>query len=244
MKKNLLFVGLLLALSLGVSAQKTGFGFKLGPSFNWVGSKNGEAANLKLKTGFNFGLDAEFYMAENIAIVTGLNVNLINGSYRFADKRETDTLNGYVLGTVDRNFKTTVFEVPLMIKMVTEQFGPLRYFAQGGGAFGYTYKVKLMDSFDGIAIHDKYVASDREYNPFRFSLRAAIGTQYTIQGTTRIFADLYYSHDMVNNISSGGAGVLSQNYRKYYNGDKNLGERENPLNVLQNQFGIEVGILF
>ena len=106
MKKNLLFVGLLLALSLGVSAQKTGFGFKLGPSFNWVGSKNSEAANLKLKTGFNFGLDAEFYMAENIAIVTGLNVNLINGSYRFADKREMDTLNGYVLGTVDRNFKT------------------------------------------------------------------------------------------------------------------------------------------
>ena len=39
MKKSLLFVGLLMAMSLTVSAQNNGFafGFKLGPGFDWTG---------------------------------------------------------------------------------------------------------------------------------------------------------------------------------------------------------------
>lgn len=249
MKKNLLIVALLLGLSLGVSAQSKeykgfAFGFKVGPNLNWIGSNAEDVANLKAKVGLNFGFDAEFYFAENYAIVSGLNVNLINGRYSFEDMRQLDTVAGYTLGTVDRNFKATVFEIPLMVKMVTEQFGPLRYFAQIGGAFGYTYRTKIKDTFDETAMHEKFTSSDKEYNPFRFSLRAAVGTQYTIQGTSRVFLDVYYSHDMINNISSGGAGLVSSNYRKYYAGNKDLGERTNPLHVVQNQVGIEVGILF
>ena len=43
MKKNLLLAGLLLAMTLSVSAQYKGFsfGFKLGPGFDWVGSTTG-----------------------------------------------------------------------------------------------------------------------------------------------------------------------------------------------------------
>ena len=47
MKKSLLFVGLLMAMSLTVSAQNNGFafGFKLGPGFDWTGSTTGAATN-------------------------------------------------------------------------------------------------------------------------------------------------------------------------------------------------------
>ena len=45
MKKSLLIVGLLLAMSLTASAQNNGFafGFKLGPGFDWTGSTTGAA---------------------------------------------------------------------------------------------------------------------------------------------------------------------------------------------------------
>ena len=67
MKKNLLIIGLLLAMSLGVSAQNTGFAFglKLGPGFDWVGSTTGAAKSEGVRTGFGVGLVAEYYFAEN-----------------------------------------------------------------------------------------------------------------------------------------------------------------------------------
>ena len=113
MKKNLLLIGLMLALSLTASAQYRGFafGFKVGPSFDWTGSKTGAAVNQGVKTGCDLGLVAEYYFAENYAIVTGVNVNFLKGHYSFEDMRNIstiDTVTDYQLGTIDRQFKTTV----------------------------------------------------------------------------------------------------------------------------------------
>jgi len=173
MKKSLLIVGLLMAMSLTASAQYKGFsfGFKVGPSFDWTGSKTGAAINQRTKTGFDVGLVAEYYFAENYAIVTGVNVDFVNGQYKFDDKRNVsvDTINDFQLGTVDRKFKTTIYEIPLMLKLVTPELGnlPLRAFAQVGGAFGYTQRVKVMDSFSlGDLKDDAFRATDGEYNPF------------------------------------------------------------------------------
>lgn len=250
MKKSLLIVGLLMAMSLTASAQYKGFsfGFKVGPSFDWTGSKTGAAINERTKTGFDVGLVAEYYFAENYAIVTGINVDFVNGQYKFDDMRNVsvDTINDFQLGTVDRKFKTTIYEIPLMLKLVTPELGnlPLRAYAQVGGAFGYTQRVKVMDTFTLGEINDTdYRATKGEYNPFHASLRIGAGAEYTLLETTRVFAGIYFSHDFLNSISTGGAGITS-NYVKYYNGDKNLGERDLKLNVLQNRIGIEVGIFF
>ena len=249
MKKNLLFVGLMLALSLSASAQYKGFsfGFKLGPNFNWTGSKTGAAINQGTKAGFDLGIVAEYYFAENYALVTGVNVDFLGGKYNFDDMRNigVDTID-YQLGTIERQFKTTIYEIPLMLKMVTPQLGnlPLRAYAQVGGALGYTNSVKVKDTFTLGDINDSdFRATKGEYNPIHASLRIGAGAEYALLETTRVFAGIYYSHDFLNSISSGAQGITS-NYRKYYNGDKNLGQRDLELNVLQNRIAIELGILF
>ena len=195
MKKSLLIVGLLLAMSLTASAQYKGFsfGFRLGPTFDWTGSKTGAAANQGAKTGFDLGVVAEYYFAENYAIVTGINVDFVKGHYSFEDMRNLsaiDTITDYQLGTVDRQFKTTIYEIPLMLKMVTPELGnlPLRAYAQVGGAFGYTQRVKVMDTFTLGDLNDKdYRATDGEYNPFHASLRIGAGAEYKLLETTRLF---------------------------------------------------------
>lgn len=251
MKKSLLFVGLMLALSLTASAQYEGFsfGFKLGPSFDWIGSKTGAAINQGTKTGFDIGFVAEYYFDENYAIVTGVNVDFLKGQYKFDDKRNVstiDTVADYQLGTVDRVFKSTIYEIPLMLKMVTPELGglPLRAYAQLGGAFGYTQRVKVKDSFPFGNINDNdFRATKGEYNPFHASLRIGAGAEYNLVESTRVFAGIYFSHDFLNSISSGAAGITS-NYVRYYGGDSDLGERDLKLNVLQNRICIEVGVLF
>lgn len=251
MKKNLFFVGLMLALTLSASAQDEGFSFglKLGPNFNWTGSRKGAADNLGVKTGFELGFAAEYYFSENYALVSGVNIGFLGGKYGFTDKRDInliDTSYNYQLGTVSREYKTTLFEIPLMFKMVTPEIGniPLRAYAQLGGAFGITPRVKVKDTFTYTDVNDDdFRVAKGEYNPFHASLRIGAGAQYEFLDSMRAFLGIYYSYDFLNSVSSGVQG-LTNNYRKYYNGDKNLGAREIALDVHQQRIGIEVGILF
>lgn len=251
MKKSLLIVGLLMAMSLSAFAQYDGasFGFRLGPTFNWVGSSKGEADNQKVPVGFDLGFVFEYYFTENYAFVTGVNVNFLNGKYSFGDMRDTnavDTITNYQLDTVTRAFKTTEFEIPLMLKLVTPEIGnlPLRAYAQLGGAFGITPIVKVKDEFPFGDINDsEFRVAKGEYNPIHVSLRIGAGAEYAFLETTRAFLGVYYSYDILNGISSGAQGI-THNYRKYYGGDEALGARPAILDIHQHRIGVEMGIFF
>jgi len=242
MKKNLLIIGLLLAMSLGVSAQNTGFAFglKLGPGFDWTGSTTGAAKSEGVRTGFGVGLVAEYYFAENYAIVTGVNVNMNRGHYSFQNAH-LDSVAGVSPFSVDRYYKSTVYEIPLMLKMVTNELGnlPLRVYAQVGAGFGYAQKVKVKDSYEDFN-GDTYIASNKEYSNFRTSLKIGAGAQYALDESTRVFLGVYFSHDFINNINS----IAPNHYKFYFDGDEKVGERETKLNMLQNRVGIEAGVLF
>ena len=242
MKKNLLIIGLLLAMSLGVSAQNTGFAFglKLGPGFDWTGSTTGAAKSEGVRTGFGVGLVAEYYFAENYAIVTGVNVNMNRGHYSFQNAH-LDSVAGVSPFSVDRYYKSTVYEIPLMLKMVTNELGnlPLRVYAQVGAGIGYAQKVKVKDSYEDFNA-DTYIASNKEYSNFRTSLKIGAGAQYALDESTRVFLGVYFSHDFINNINS----IAPNHYKFYFDGDEKVGERDPKLNVLQNRVGIEAGVLF
>ena len=242
MKKNLLIIGLLLAMSLGVSAQNSGFAFglKLGPGFDWTGSTTGAAVNEGVRTGFGVGLVAEYYFADNYAIVTGVNVNMNRGHYSFQNAH-LDSVAGVSPFSVDRYYKSTVYEIPLMLKMVTNELGnlPLRVYAQVGAGFGYAQKVKVKDSYEDFN-GDTYIASNKEYSNFRTSLKIGAGAQYALDESTRVFLGVYFSHDFINNINS----IAPNHYKFYFDGDEKVGERDPKLNVLQNRVGIEAGVLF
>ena len=242
MKKSLLFVGLLLAMSLTASAQNKGFafGFKLGPGFDWTGSPTLTAQREGSKMGLDLGLVAEYYFADNYAIVSGVNVSFLGGHYSFDNAIQKDTLGNPDIYRVDRIYKNNLYEIPLMLKMVTNELGnlPLRAYAQVGAGVGYVpQKVKVKDAIGDAATPTEWSITDGEYNPLRVSLKIGGGAQYALDESTRLFAGLYFSHDFLNNIAPG-------KYRNYYNGDKEVGARGDKLTVLQNRLGLEVGILF
>lgn len=250
MKKSLLFAVVMLVLSLSASAQYRGFSFgiKMGPSFDWAGSKTNTLQNEGTRMGFRWGLVADYYFAENYAITTGLNVNYLRGHYSYDDMRlfPIDTVtNYYAMGNVDRLYKATTFEIPVALKMVTEEFGPFSFFAQVGGSFGYTRKALAKDDFVGtgddaayLYSDDDYVSARAQYNPIHVALNVAIGGQFIIKGSTRAFADLYYSRDLLN-------GIDLIKYSRYYAGQKSDDmRRPENLDYRQNILGIEVGVLF
>ena len=247
MKKSLLIVGLLLAMSLTASAQNTGFafGFKLGPGFDWTGSTTGAAKSEGMRTGFGVGVVAEYYFAPNYAIVTGVNVNMNRGHYSFDNAHMVDSV--LVTYPVDRYYKSTVYEIPLMLKMMTNELGnlPLRAYAQVGAGLGYAQKVKAKDSYLDVN-EDVYGATYKEFSNLRASLKFGAGAQYAIDESTRVFAGLYFSHDFINNINSISPNYYGNYYENVGDDVEKIGERpaDAKLNVLQNRIGLEVGILF
>ena len=242
MKKSLLIVGLLMAMSLTASAQNKGFAFglKLGPGFDWTGSTTGAAVNEGMRTGFGVGVVAEYYFADNYAIVTGVNVNMNRGHYSFQNAH-LDSVAGLMPYSVDRYYKSTIYEIPLMLKMVTNELGnlPLRVYAQVGAGLGYAQKVKAKDSYLDVT-ETEYTATNKEYSNLRTSLKIGAGAQYALDESTRVFAGLYFSHDFLNNINS----ISPNYYGNYYENGEDIGDRETKLNMLQNRIGIEVGVLF
>jgi hypothetical protein len=252
MKKNLLFIGLMMAFSLSVSAQNEGFafGFKFGPNFGWTGSTTATADNLGSKTGFDVGVVSEYYFADNYAFVTGVNVSFLGGHYMFDNAHlVTDSLNpdGFLekFG-VDRTYKSTIYEIPLMLKMVTNELGnvPLRIYAEVGGGIGLAAKkVRVKDAIpsQNVTAPDKWNTTNKEYSNLRASLKIGAGAQYTVDESTRLFAGVYFSHDFINMIN-----YIRPDYcGNFFDAEGNkIGERDPKLNVLQNRIGIEVGVLF
>ena len=256
MKKNLLFIGLILAMSLSASAQYKGFafGFKVGPNWGWTGSTTGAAVSLGARTGFDVGVVAEYYFADNYAIVSGVNVDFLGGKYTFDKGRMvTDSLNpdGFLEKYgVNRIYKTTLYEIPLMLKMETNDLGnlPLRAYAQVGGGIGYAQKVKVKDAIpaDGIDTPADWGVTNKEFSNIRASLKIGAGAQYAIDESTRLFAGVYFSHDFINNVNYISPNYCGNYYEFNYETNElnKLGERDTKLNVLQNRIGLEVVVLF
>jgi len=234
MKKSLLIVGLMLAMSLTASAQYKGFafGFKVGPNWGWTGSTTGAAISEGARTGFDVGVVAEYYFADNYALVSGINVDFLGGKYTFKNGRMVaDSLETY---DVHRIYKSTLYEIPLMLKMETNDLGnlPLRAYAQVGGGIGYAQKVKVKDAIpsEGIETPAEWGITNKEFSNIRVSLKIGAGA--------------HFSHDFINNINYISPNYYS-NYYEYQNNEMvKIAERETKLNMVQNRIGIEVGVLF
>ncbi len=243
MRKKLLLAGLLLAVSINLSAQykEFGFGMKMGPSLQWAGSKTNTVTNESTKMGFKWGFLAEYYFVENYAIVSGFNVNYIRGNYSFDDTRNIsiDTVSIPYEGNANRMFKGTYFEIPVLIKMRTEPFGPFNFFAEVGGSVGFCQKALAMDDFTtelGTSSDDDYASVAKQYNPIRANFIVLGGVEYVIKGSTRAFADLSYNRDLLNGMSYKYA-------RKYLYADDAERVGDN-LDLRENGFSLEVGVLF
>ena len=212
---------------------------------DWTGSTTGAAKNEVMRMGFGVGVVAEYYFADNYAIVSGVNVNMNRGHYSFENGRMVmgaDSVSVLETYPVDRMFKSTVYEIPLMLKMMTNELGglPLRAYAQVGAGIGYAQKVKVKDGIDGADMPDAYTTTDKEFSNLRASMKIGAGAQYAIDQSTRVFAGLYFSHDFINNINY----ITPNYYGNYYENGNDIADRDVKLNMLQNRIGLEVGVLF
>ena len=190
MKK--LFVTLSLAvLSILANAadSKLHFGLKAAPSLAWLRTDTKGLESDGSKFGFSYGLLTEFNFADNYAFATGIDITYRGGKFKNVStiNSATDT----VTTSTSSKFTLQYVEIPITLKLKTNEIGYLTYYLQAGLAPGL--KIRARKSFEsaiqtksgGNTTNSSVSESDvdimKDINNFNLSMIIGGGLEYTLR---------------------------------------------------------------
>lgn len=169
------------AQSLNAQDTKFNFGLKVSPTIAWF-KCSGNLDNDGSKIGFAYGLMADFNFTDNYAIGTGIDVTYRGG------KVKNDTIK-----------KKTVLqyiEVPVTLKLKTNEIGYVTYFGKVGFAPGFN--IRTDGDFNKSDIY-----------PFNLALVAGLGMQYSLGGKTALLAGITFNNGFLDLVKAKNAKATS-----------------------------------
>jgi len=167
------------------------FGLKASPSVNWLRVDADGVKNEALRLGFTYGLMTEFRITKNYAFATGLDISYRGGEY-------SETVGSLL--TLTRIQKFQFVEVPISLKLKTNEIGYLKYY----GTFGLLPGV-LVKATEDIESSNQALQPDRSkrsnqsnFAPFNVSLQVGLGIEYNLGGNTSFTAGLHYVNGLID----------------------------------------------
>ncbi len=199
MKKVLLAsVVMLLLSSTGVFAQYKAveLGVKVAPNFGWIRADADKYSSEGIVPGIAWGLMTDFYFAENYAFATGFSVVFQNGKMSYPD------LQVYNIGVLDRKYRMKYVDIPLTIKMKTNDLNNFRFYGQFGFQPGVRIGSKARDSFKsdtpGIKVTKNWHSIESETKLFRVGMVVGIGLEYPIDNSTSLMGGITFLNGLTD----------------------------------------------
>jgi len=179
------------------------FGLKAIPSISFLKSNVNDFKNTKPKANFGYGLIAEFNFAPNYGFFTGIEINDNGGNIDYLSdsifyKPEGDTNRFYINS---RKFAIKYLNIPLLLKLKTNEIGFLKYYGQFGIDAGFRLKATANDNGQYVATSasDKTnVNIEQDINLIRLALNIGMGAEYNLSGSTSMVFGLNYSNAFTN----------------------------------------------
>lgn len=211
MKRFIICCFIIAATFTTLSAQYKPFqlGLKASPTIGWfnasdVGIKGGSA-----HMGFLGGFIAEINFTENYMILTGLNYHYTKGRLtfdRYYPKTSTPSIYDLKLCSVEQTVAFQYVEIPLAVKLRTNQFGRFRFYGNVGlnTAFRFSAradsKYTLKDDPIGIAETKEFLKEDvrKDYYLVRESLLIGGGVDFSIDESSYVSAGINFNTSLNN----------------------------------------------
>ena len=160
-------------------------GLRVSPNFTWVNIQEGPMSNDGLGLGFSYGVTSDFAMFKSsnywfgtelsvstIPVLCKSNSELRNVTAKAGSMGTYDTIT-YNPGKVAFSYRIQYLQIPLTIKMKTDEIGNMRYYFQFGIAPSFAMRKELKTtptnadaiypSNKGINFHDPNSADDNVY---------------------------------------------------------------------------------
>jgi len=184
--KNLFSVFLLLLLfSMNIKSQKVSdlrLSFVAEPQISWLNPDTEGVDSRSNMAGYNFGVVLDRFFTENYAFSTGLTINSTGGKldYKIVPSTQPDSVDINPPGAKDYNLR--YIEVPLGLKMLSNQFRRSRFYAR----FGLTPQVNIEARDD----NDNNISDNVRLFDLGYHLGA--GLEYSIGGSNALMFGLVY----------------------------------------------------
>lgn len=256
MKKIVLAIAVLAGV-VNATAQefnKFRIGFKFNPNVSWMRPDAKEITSNGSVFRFGFALNLDKHFTENYAFGTGLNIFQTGGDLTYLEQSTVNTDVPVILEKI-RSYKLQYFEIPLTLKLRTNEIGYITYWGQFGLGLGFNIRAKANDDINYLLAKgvggweetdvESYTEDDldikEDISIFRTSLIVGGGIEYNMSGTTSILAGITFNN--------GFSDVLQNQGVKTDNADAPIFDVEdNPveykLKGITNHIELNIGILF
>jgi len=175
--KKLLFISILLIASMGLKAQESHFGAKLGLGFTSLNTPNSSNSNAKSKLGVNVGAVAEFMLSDQFAIAPELLYSTLGQSYKWQ----------YEGDNWEDNYASSYLQIPVMARYYVND----NLYLNGGIQLGLLLSATDTEILNGHS-HSENVKSQLESTDFGFG----IGGGYKLENG--LFFDARYIAGLSN----------------------------------------------
>ncbi len=221
--------------------KKFRFGLRATPQPTWYKSNNTVSVGNGSNFGFGFGLTMEFKLSNIIHFQTGIGGDFEGGIISYRNDANTNVKvvldkedvmveakqgisnseydlkpenTSYILK--ERKYKTTMVSIPLLLKMMTQEYSGLRYFAMFGGEIGFRAGIKANDTYysglkavqngttvstvpaESLTKENILVSKDASLIPARVGMNLGLGTEYRIAGSTSLVFSVNYFQSFTN----------------------------------------------
>jgi hypothetical protein len=187
---------LFIVIALTAFSQNFRLGFQASPQISWMSSDKAGILNYKVQPGIKYGVEADIFMAGSPRYC--LNSGLFVASHSFTGQyslTEPFTLN---LSTFNNKvlirYKLNYLEIPLIIKLKSDQFYRSTYYGQ----FGLSNQFNL----SATAFSSDYQLAGDNVNKHITMYNAAMvvggGMEYDVAGNTALNIGLQYTNGFVD----------------------------------------------
>jgi hypothetical protein len=170
---------LISGLALGQSENHTRLSFVLNPQVSWIKSDLKNVTSRGSMAGYNFGIVADHFFAENYALSTGLTINTTGGKLKYTPEAGASTIRDYHLRYI---------EVPLGLKLQTNEFRRSQLYGRFGLASQFNIRAK---DGDDLSLTD-------EVRFIEFSYHLGAGLEYSLGGNNALMFGLLLNNGITD----------------------------------------------
>ncbi len=209
--KKLTAVALLILSGFASQAQNNEglhFGLKVTPSIAWLRTDTKGTESDGSKFGFCYGLITEFRFSDNYSFATGLDV-----TYRGGKLRQTTEVNDNITKVVtiaESALTLQYIELPITLKLKTNEIGYLTYYLQAGLAPAINIRsrgdIAINTQTTTLATDDKVTSNvevddediQDEINNINLSMIIGGGIEYTLSGSTVLLVGIQFNNGLLD----------------------------------------------
>jgi len=191
---SILLILILIPAAFPFGAPTIRLGLKAAPIVSWIRPETRGYRNDGPRIGYTYGLVSDFRLGEFYALSTGFNISFMRGALEYnalyGNPPRAQLLN--------RSFFVQYVEVPLTVKMQTQEIGYITYYGQIGFGAGIRLRARARDFYPGeqVTIEVDDIAADSRL--LRGSLIIGMGIKYSLGGGTAILTGITFNNGFTN----------------------------------------------